>query len=40
MFQVSFALSMEELARANEVGRRLTLAEALELARTDVSVSA
>jgi len=38
--QARDALSMEELARANEVGRRLTLAEALELARTDVSVSA
>jgi hypothetical protein len=37
--QARDALSVEELARATEVGRRLTLADALELARTDASVS-
>ncbi len=34
------ALSEEELARATQAGRRLTLAEALELARADGAVSA
>ena len=37
--QARGALSVEELARATEAGRRLTLADALELARTDASVS-
>ena len=37
--QARDALSVEELARATEAGRRLTLADALELARTDASVS-
>jgi hypothetical protein len=32
-------LSAEELTRATDAGRRLTLTDALELARTDVSVS-
>jgi predicted ATPase/class 3 adenylate cyclase len=38
--QAREALSAEELARATDAGRRLTLAEALELARADAAVSA
>ena len=38
--QARATLTAEELARATETGSRLTLAEALELARTDVTVNA
>ena len=37
--QARDSLSVEELARATEAGRRLTLADVLELARTDASLS-